>query len=176
MQLFTLSIFTENRIGLLNRISGILTRRHINIESFTASETEIKDVYRFTIVLKTTKDLVEKLRTQLEKLIDVLKAFVHTDEEVVQQELALYKVSMSNLEAGSIETLIREQNARILTITPDYMVLEKTGHFNETQAMLEKLEKFGVMEFTRSGTVSIIKWSRRFHSHLKELETVPITD
>jgi len=173
IQPFTLSVFTENRVGLLNRISGILTRRHINIESFTASETEIKDVYRFTIVVKTTREQVDKLRTQMEKLVEVLKAFVHTDDEVVRQELALYKISTKYLDAGSIETLIREQHARILTITPEYLVLEKTGHFSETQEMLEKLEKFGVMEFTRSGTVAIIKWSRRFHMHLKDLEAIP---
>jgi acetolactate synthase I/III small subunit len=167
---FTISVFTENRIGLLNRISGILMRRHINIESFTASETEIKDVFRFTIIVKATQDQVEKLRTQLEKLVEVLKAFVHTEEEVVRQELAMYKISTRFLDSGSIETLIREHHARILTITPDYLVLEKTGHFAETQLMLEKLEKFGVMEFTRSGTVAIIKWSKRFHMHLKDLE------
>lgn len=174
IQPYTLSVFTENRIGLLNRISGILTRRHINIDSFSASETEIKNVFRFTIVVQTTPEQVEKLRTQLEKLVEVLKALVHTDEEVVRQELALYKVSTKFLDAGSIEALIRDQHARILTITPDYLVLEKTGHYEETQAMLEKLEKFGVMEFTRSGTVAIIKWSRRFHMHLKDLEAISV--
>jgi len=173
IQPFTLSVFTENRIGLLNRISGILTRRHINIESFTASETEIKDVFRFTIVVNTTREQVDKLRTQFEKLVEVLKAFVHEESEVVRQELALYKVSTKFLDAGSIENLIREQHARILTITPEYLVLEKTGHFEETQEMLQKLERFGVMEFTRSGTVAIIKWSRRFHMHLKDLEAIP---
>ncbi len=167
---FTLSVFTENQVGLLNRISIILTRRHINIESFSASETEIKDVFRFTIVVHTSREMVNKLRLQIEKIVYVLKAFVHEEDEVIHQEVALYKISTQNLLGINIDELTREFNVRVLSLTPDYLVLEKTGQFKETQELLERLEPFGVMEFARSGRVAIIKWSRRFHNHLKELE------
>ena len=94
---FTVSIFTENTIGMLNRITIIFTRRHLNIDSITASETEIKNVHRYTIVLQTTREQIEKVVGQIEKLIDVLKAFVHEDDEVVHQEIALYKIKTTEL-------------------------------------------------------------------------------
>ncbi len=167
---YTLSVFTENRVGLLNKISIIFTRRQVNIESFSASETEIKDVYRFTIVVNTSPELINKLRLQIEKIVDVLKAFVHEDDQVIHQEVALYKISTAKLQGVNVEELTREYKARVLSLTPDYMVLEKTGHHSETQELLDRLEPFGVMEFARSGRVAIIKWSRRFHTHLKDLE------
>ena len=80
---FTVSIFTENTIGMLNRITIIFTRRHLNIDSITASETEVKNVHRYTIVLRTNREQIDKVVGQIDKLIDVLKAFVHEDNEVV---------------------------------------------------------------------------------------------
>ena len=94
---FTVSIFTENTIGMLNRITIIFTRRHLNIDSITASETEIKNVHRYTIVLRTNREQIDKVVGQIDKLIDVLKAFVHEDNEVVHQEIALYKSKQQNL-------------------------------------------------------------------------------
>ena len=91
---FTVSVFTENSIGMLNRITIIFTRRHLNIDSITASESEVKDVFRYTIVLKTNREQVEKVIGQIEKLTDVLKAFGHEDTDIVHQELALYKLKI----------------------------------------------------------------------------------
>jgi acetolactate synthase I/III small subunit len=82
---YTLSVFTENVVGMLNRITIIFTRRHLNIVSITASESEVKDVYRYTIVVKTTPELVKKVIGQIEKLVEVLKAFVHEDSEIFHQ-------------------------------------------------------------------------------------------
>ena len=74
---FTISIFTENQIGLLNRVSIIFTRRHINIESITASESEEEDIHRYTIVITEAESLVKKVVLQLEKQVDIVKAFYH---------------------------------------------------------------------------------------------------
>jgi acetolactate synthase I/III small subunit len=165
---FIISVFCENRIGLINRISIIFTRRRLNIESFTASETEIKDIYRFAIVIKSTREKLEKLAQQIEKQIEVLRALVHEEEDVIYQEVALYKVSTNLLKNGSVEHLAKENDAKVLYTTPEYIVLEKTGVFEETQALLEKLEPYGVIEFARSGRVVILKWSKRFHQHLQD--------
>ena len=169
---YTLSIFTENHIGLLNRVTIIFTRRHLNIESITASESEIKDVHRYTIVLNTSKEQVDKVVRQIEKLVEVLKAFVHEEEEVVHQEIALYKMSTKVLVNVNVETIIRENNARILTLAPEYLVIEKTGHKEETQLLFEKLEKYGVLEFARSGRVAVTKPMKELTTYLKELEDV----
>lgn len=168
---YTISIFTENFIGLLNRITIVFTRRHINIESLTVSESELKGVHRFTIVIKSEEEKVIKLVKQIEKLIDVLKAFYYTNEQTVFQEIALYKVSTHALKEGrTFERLIREHHARMLTVESEFVVIEKTGHKEETSALLRQLQPFGVLEFTRSGRVAISKPMKEFSSYLKELE------
>lgn len=169
---YTLTVYCENRIGLINRVAIIFTRRHINIENFIASETEIKDVYKFTIVVTSTRDQLDKIALQLEKLIEVHRAFVHEQEEVVYQEMALYKISTEHLEKKDIEQVIRENHANILTIAPKYFVVEKTGHQEDLLQLLNALEPYGLIEYASSGRVAIVKWSRRFHEHLKNLSRV----
>ena len=167
---FTVSIFTENTIGMLNRITIIFTRRHLNIDSITASETEVKNVHRYTIVLRTTKEQIDKVVGQIEKLIDVLKAFVHEDKDVVHQEIALYKIRTSNLSNADVEQVIRENYAKVLSVDPQFIVIEKTGHKSETQALFDKLKPFGVLEFARSGRVAVTKPMKELSTYLKELE------
>ncbi len=172
---YTVSIFTENHIGLLNRVTIIFTRRHLNIESITASESEVKNIHRYTIVLNCTEDQVIKVVAQIEKLVEVLKAFYHTDDETVYQEIALYKVPTAALAGGQqAEQIVRKHNARVLTIEPDFTILEKTGHKEETQNLLEELEPHGVLEFARSGRVAITKPMKEFKDYLNELEEAAV--
>ncbi len=166
---YTVSVFTENSIGMMNRITIIFTRRHLNIDSITASESEVKGVFRYTIVLRTTKAQVEKVIGQLEKVIDVLKAFVHEDAQIVHQEIALYKIRTDALTNGDVEKVIREHHARILTVDPEFMVIEKTGHVEETQLLFENLQPFGVLEFARSGRVAVTKPMKNLSIYLEEL-------
>ena len=166
---YTVSVFTENSIGMMNRITIIFTRRHLNIDSITASESEVTGVFRYTIVLRTTKELVEKVIGQLEKVIDVLKAFVHEDEQIVHQEIALYKIKTDALTNGDVEKVIREHHARILTVDREFMVIEKTGHVEETQLLFENLQPFGVLEFARSGRVAVTKPMKNLSTYLEEL-------
>ena len=110
---------------------------------------------------------IDKLVRQVEKKIDVLKTFVYTPEEVVQQEIALYKVTRSR----GVEQLVRKHNVRILEIDEDYIVVEKTGHKADTQALFRLLQPYGVQQFVRSGTVAIIKSRRELlNEYLEELE------
>ena len=128
-QEFTISLFTEDHIGILGQITIILTRRQINIDSFTASESAVKGVYLLTIVVKTTSEMIQKVARQMEKLIDVLKVFVHTSDQIIYQEIALFKVSTSGFMSGNIiDEIVRTYNVRILEVSPEYMVIEKTGH------------------------------------------------
>lgn len=166
---YTVSVFTENSIGMMNRITIIFTRRHLNIDSMTASESEVKGVFRYTIVLRTTKEQVEKVIGQLEKVIDVLKAFVHEDAQIVHQEIALYKIRTDALTNGDVEKVIREHHARILTVDREFMVIEKTGHVEETQLLFENLQPFGVLEFARSGRVAVTKPMKNLSTYLDEL-------
>jgi acetolactate synthase-1/3 small subunit len=158
IQEYTISAFSENSIGLLNRITIIFTRRHLNIESLTVSESSIRGVHKFTIVVNTTPEKIDNVTKQIDKLVEVLKAFYHTNDEIIQQEIALYKVPTAALMGSQeIENLVRNSGARILEITPDYTVIEKTGYKSETNELFQKLNQWGVSQFTRSGTVAITK-------------------
>ncbi len=157
-QEFTLTIFSENHVGLLNQITTAFTRRSINIESLNTSESALEGIHKFTIVVYSTREQIEKLKGQLEKKIDVLKVFVFTSDEIIHQELALYKVPTEALLSGNeIEQLVRTYGARIMEVTPDYTVIQKTGHKSETQELFVKLDKYGVLQFIRSGRVAITK-------------------
>lgn len=150
---YIITVFSENKVGLLSQITTVFTCRNVNIESLTTSESALAGIHKFTIVVFAEPEQIEKLVKQIEKKVDVLKAFVYTPDEVIQQEIALYKVNRSN----NIERLVRNYHVRILEISDDYVVLEKTGHKEETQALFELLQPFGVQQFVRSGRVAIIK-------------------
>lgn len=168
---FTISLFTEDHIGILGQITIILTRRQINIDSFTASESAVKGVYLLTIVVKTTSEMIQKVARQMEKLIDVLKVFVHTSDHIIYQEIALYKVSTSGLMSGNtIDNIVRTYNVRILEVSPEYMIIEKTGHRTEINELLAYLEPFGILQFAKSGRVAVTRQVKELSSYLKEMD------
>jgi acetolactate synthase-1/3 small subunit len=170
-QEFTITIFSENQTGLLQRIVSIFTRRHINIESLTVSKSSIPGIHRFTIVVFVAEEMVQKLVAQLDKQVDVLKAFYYGRDGIVFQEIALYKVPTSAFSNGDhVERLIRAHNARILVIEPEYVVIEKTGHAEETERLLRELESIGIYEFVRSGRVAVVKAMERLNNYLKDME------
>ena len=106
---YTISIYTENNVGLLNRISAIFLKRHINIKSITCSESEISNVYRFIIVVNVNDLQILKLVRQIEKQIEVIAAFFHTDDETIFLETALYKVKSKSLfEERQIQNIINQ--------------------------------------------------------------------
>ncbi|MDF2192185.1 acetolactate synthase small subunit [Paraflavitalea sp. CAU 1676] len=170
-QEFTVTVYTENQIGLLNRIAIMFSRRKINIESLNTSPSEVEGIHRFTIVIHETEDVVRKLARQIEKQVEVLKAYYNTNEEIVWQELAMYKVPTDTIaEKVKVERLLREYGARAVVIRKDYTVFETTGQREETDKLIAVLEPYGLIEFVRSGRVAIIKASSGFHEKLKEFE------
>ncbi|OQP63569.1 acetolactate synthase small subunit [Niastella vici] len=170
-QEFTVTVYTENQIGLLNRIAIMFSRRKINIESLNTSPSEIEGIHRFTIVINELEDVVKKLVRQIEKQVEVLKAYYNTNDEIVWQELALYKVPTSVIaEKVKVERLLREYGARAVVIRTDYVVFETTGQRDEINKLISVLEPYGLIEFVRSARVAIIKASKGFHDKLKEFE------
>ncbi|MCL6217779.1 acetolactate synthase small subunit [Zunongwangia pacifica] len=155
---FTVSIYTENNLGLLSRIAAIFLKRHINIESITASPSEVPEVMRFIIVVEVTEEQIKKIVGQIEKQIEVIKAFYHTAEEMIYQETALYKIKSSEfLDDLNVQAFIKATNARIVTVTPKFFVIEKTGKRNEVDELYETLKPYGLMQFVRSGTIAVTK-------------------
>jgi acetolactate synthase-1/3 small subunit len=170
-QEYNLTIYTENQVGLLNRIAIIFSRRKINIESLNTSPSEIEGIHRFNIVICETEDTVKKVVRQIEKQVDVLKAYFHTNEDIIWQEMALYKVPTDIIaEKVKVERLLREFGARVVAIRMDFTIFETTGHREETNKLIEVLQPYGLIEFVRSARVAIIKDSKGFHEKLIEFE------
>lgn len=158
-KLYTITVFSENTVGVLNQITVIFTRRALNIETLSVSPSALEGIHKFTITLISTQDMVEKVVKQIDKRVDILKAYYNTDEDLVHQELAMYKLATDKvLEHGSIEHFIRKYNIRVLEISNDCTVFLKAGHYAETQALFEELSKtIGVLQFIRSGRVAITR-------------------
>ena len=166
---FTISVYTENNIGLLNRISDIFLKRHINIESLNVSKSEIEHVSKFTIVVNTTETWTQKIVGQIEKQIDVIKAFYHTDEETIYQESAMFKIASHLLfDEPQIQNIIAESKSKIVTVSREFFVLAKTGRKHEIDQMHENLEPYGIMQFVRSGRISVTKAEMPISSILNE--------
>ena len=168
---YTITVFTEHITGMLSRVVSVFTRRHVNIESLTTSQSSMEGIHRFTIVVMVEEEMVKKLVAQLDKQIDVIKAFYDVPEDIVYQEIALYKIPFSVFSNGTVvERLVRAHNARILVIEPEYVVIEKTGHQEETEALLNELRTVGdLYGFVRSGRVAIVKPMERLNRYLASL-------
>ncbi|MFT7187415.1 MAG: acetolactate synthase-1/3 small subunit [Sediminicola sp.] len=170
---FTISVYSENNVGLLNRISGIFLKRHINIESLNVSKSEIEGISKFTIVVYTTQEWVRKIVGQIEKQIEVIKAFYHTDEETIYQESALFKIASRLLfDERHIQNIIKDNNAQIVTVSRDFFVLAKSGRRAEVDEMYSQLKPHGIMQFVRSGRISVSKAEMQISALLEEFQTI----
>lgn len=155
---YTVSIYTENTVGLLNRISAIFQRRHINIESINSSVSEIENVSKWAIVVNVSEEQIRKIIGQIEKQVEVIKAFYHTDNEIIYQESVMFKLKSELLfENDTVQQKIKESNTRIVEVNKEFVVLEKSGNHQELTNLYEFLNPFGILQFVRSGRIIISK-------------------
>ena len=167
----TIFVFTENVVGLLNRITIIFTRRNINIESIIASESEVPGIYRYTIVVTAAKERIDMIVKLIEKQVDVMKAFYLVNDEIISTEIALYKISSEAIKQNElfIKT-INKHNATIIRLSYEYIVVQKTGGEKKIMALFNELEQFGILEFSRSGKVSVTQSMETLTTYLKEID------
>ncbi|MQP25529.1 acetolactate synthase small subunit [Flavobacterium sp. LMO8] len=167
----TLTVYTENQVGLLNKIAIIFSRRKISLTSFNSSPSEINNIYRFTIVVHETADVVKNLARQIEKIVDVFKVFNNTNEEIIWQQMALYKVPTDVIMRDvKVERLLRKFGAKAVVIRNDYTVFEATGQDEEINNLLSELDKYGLIEFVKSSRIAIIKSSEGIHKKVLNME------
>ncbi|PCE64026.1 acetolactate synthase small subunit [Sediminicola luteus] len=165
---FTISVYSENNVGLLNRISGIFLKRHINIESLNVSKSELEGISKFTIVIFSTEDWARKIVAQIEKQVEVLRAFYHLDSDIIYQESAIFKMDSDLLlDQDKIERIVYENNSHIVSVNRDFFVIAKTGRRSEIDAMYGELLPMGIMQFVRSGRIAVTR-SKMEISHLLE--------
>ncbi len=168
---YTLTVFTENQVGLINKIAILFSKRKISLESFNSSPSEIENIYRFTIVVKETEEIVQNLVKQLEKIVDVFKVYSNTNDEIIWQQMALYKVPTAVImKEAKVERLLREFGAKAVVIREDYTVFETTGQEDEINNLLEKLTKFGLIEFVKTARIAIIKANEGIHKKIIAME------
>ena len=170
-QEYTLTIYTENQVGLINKIAIMFSRRKISLESFNTSPSEIDNIYRFTIVVKESEEVVKNLVKQIEKLVEVLKVFYNTNDEIIWQQIAMYKVPTTTIMKDvKVERLLREYGAKAVVIREDYTVFETTGQDEEVNNLLKELDKYGLIEFVRSSRIAIIKASEGVHQKVLDMD------
>jgi acetolactate synthase-1/3 small subunit len=165
---FIVSVYTENNIGILNRLSAIFLKRHINIESMTVSESEIDHVHRFTFVVVVTETLIQKVAAQLDKQIEVIKAFYHEEKDIIYQESALFKISTEHLYDENIQNKLKFNRAHIVNITENWFVIEASGLKEDIDKMYQKLKPYGLLQFVRSGRITISRPRMAISDLLKE--------
>ena len=166
---YTISVYSENNLGLLNRIATIFLKRHINIESLTVSGSEIENVSRFIIVVNITEEQVKKIIGQIEKQVEVIKAYYHTNEECIFLQSALFKIKSSLLfEERQIQNIIKNSNAQIVTVSPEFFVIEKSGRREEIDTLYQDLASYGIMQFVRSGRISVTKEEMKISELLRK--------
>jgi acetolactate synthase-1/3 small subunit len=172
MTTYTICIFTQNTIGLLNRITIIFTRRRLNIESLTVSETERKGVSRFTIVIKSeSREEVEKLVRQIRKIVEVMAVFGYLNDEIVYNEIALFKIATPlGAKSLDVETINKQYKAWVVYWGLDYVVIEKTGDEDNIVGFFEYLKQYEILEFVRSGRVAVGKTEKGLVEYLPEAE------
>ena len=153
---YTVTIYTENQIGLLAQITNVFTRHGLSIWSLSAGATSMEGVHNITIVTAGSEKKVRESVQQIEKRVDVIKVFFYTADKIVYRELCLYKVpTPALLEYGDIETLLNRYHARIVEMNKVFTVIQKTGLSDETAALHDDLKSVGVLQFVRSGRIAV---------------------
>ena len=152
---YTVTIYTENQIGLLSQITNVFTRHGLSIWSLSAGASSMEGVHNITIVTSGTEKKVRESVQQIEKRVDVIKAFFYTADKIVYRELCLYKVSTPALLDGNIEQLLSRYHARIVEMNKVFTVIQKTGSSEETARLYDELKPLHVLQFVRSGRIAV---------------------
>jgi len=148
----TISVLVENKFGVLARIAGLFSARGYNIASLAVSETMDPAISYMTIVVEAEDEkILEQIKKQLNKLIDVISVTDFTKREHVDRELVLVKVSYSGKEKAKLENLLNKYVAKIVQHTSDSAIIEAVGDQHQIRQLLETLAQFGIKELVRTG-------------------------
>ncbi len=152
---YTVTIYTENQIGLLSQITNVFTRHGLSIWSLSAGPSSMEGIHNITIVTSGIEKKVKESVQQIEKRVDVIKVFYYTRDKIVYREVALYKVPTPCLLEGDIESILGRYHARIVEMNKVFTVLQKTGTSEETAHLYDELKPYGILQFVRSGRIVI---------------------
>mgnify|MGYP000937351691 CR=1 FL=1 len=149
------SVLVHNEYGVVTRISGLFTRRGFNITSFTGEETEDPKISRITIVATGDERELAQIKSQVEKLVDVIKVVALDIKASVQRELALIKVKTDDKNRTEVFQIVESFRGKIVDIEPDAVIIEITGDLEKVKAFLKMMEHYGIIESVRTGIIAL---------------------
>ncbi|MDD2211479.1 MAG: acetolactate synthase small subunit [Clostridia bacterium] len=153
----TLAVLVENRPGVLSHVAGLFARRGYNIESLVVGETEDQGVSRMTLVVAGDERVIEQVTKQLNKQVEVIKIQDITNEETVDRQMLLIKVSADQAARQEILQLMEIFRCRIVDIGRRSLIIEATGDEGKIEAIVQSLRPFGIKELVRTGKVSMVR-------------------
>jgi len=156
----TLAVLVENRPGVLSKVAGLFARRGYNIESLVVGETEDKTVSRITLVVEGDERVIEQVSKQLNKQVDVIKIQDITEEETVDRQMLLIKVSADQTARQEILQLMEIFRCRIVDIGRRSLIIEATGEEGKIEAVIQSLRPFGIKELVRTGKVAMVRGAK----------------
>lgn len=153
----TLSVQVENHFGVLARIAGLFSARGFNISSLSVAETEDPSVSIMTIVVDGDEQIVDQVKKQLNKLIEVIKVRDLTEQDYVSRELALIKVAVDSVKRREIIEIADIFKGRVVDISHENVTVEVTGSSEKIDAIIKLLNGYGIKELARTGKVALIR-------------------
>ncbi len=153
----TLIALVEDKPGVLNRVASLFRRRGFNIESISVGHSELPHISRMTIVVNGTAMIVEQVRKQLDRVIDVIKVSDITDDNMVARELALIKVRATSSNRSEIIEIVDIFRANIVDVAPGSVTIEVTGDEKKIDSLLSLVRSFGIKELARTGRVGMTR-------------------
>ena len=151
----TLSILVENKFGVLARIAGLFSGRGFNIDTLNVAPTGDPAFSRMTVVVKGDDQVLLQLTRQLEKLVNVIEVQDFQPDEAVERELVMAKVRVDSRTRSEAMQIVDVFRAKIVDVQPDSLVVETTGAQRKVDAFIELMEKFGIVEMTRTGRIAM---------------------
>ena len=153
----TLVALVEDKPGVLNRMASLFRRRGFNIESIAVGHSEQPNLSRMTIVVDEATTMVEQVRKQLDKVVDVVKVFDITGDNLVARELALIKVKATSSTRSEIIQIVDIFRANIVDVAPDSVTIEVTGDEDKIDSLFNLLRGFGIKEMARTGRIAMTR-------------------
>ena len=153
----TLVALVEDKPGVLARVASLFRRRGFNIQSLAVGTSEQPGLSRMTVIVGGDSAEVEQVRKQLDKLINVVRVFDITDEDMVARELALIKVKATASTRSEIIQIVDIFRANIVDVASDSLTVEVTGDEDKLDSLLELLRSFGIKEISRTGRIALTR-------------------
>lgn len=157
MMKHVLSAMVMNQPGVLAHISGMLASRAFNIESLAVGETERPDFSRITFVVAGDNKVVDQVRKQLEKIVTVVKVMDYRDQDILERDLMLLKVSTVESGLSRVKELAEIFRAKIVDVGQSHVMIELSGPERKIDAFIDLMRPFGILELVRTGRIALAR-------------------